>query len=84
MLDFSMEHDIPYLAFNRESDQCMSCGYQGHIDEVCPRCEGTNIEHLARVTGYLTGDYKSAFNEGKISEKEDREKHIEVIDLTEQ
>ena len=70
MLDFSMEHDIPYLAFNRESDQCMSCGYQGHIDEVCPRCEGTNIEHLARVTGYLTGDYKSAFNEGEISEKE--------------
>jgi len=27
------------------------------------------------VTGYLTGDYKSAFNQGKQAEVEDRVKH---------
>ena len=31
---------------------------------------------LRRVTGYLTGDYKEAFNYGKQCETEDRVKHI--------
>lgn len=83
MLDYSMEHDIPYQAFNRVSDQCIDCGYQGFIEQDCPKCGSSNIEHLARVTGYLTGDYKSAFNEGKIDETEDRVKHIEIINFVE-
>ena len=42
---------------------------------VCPQCGGEHIQHLRRVTGYLTGDYKTAFNKGKQAETEDRYKH---------
>ena len=38
--------------------------------------EGVKFERIRRVTGYLTGDYKSAFNKGKIQETEMRVKHI--------
>ena len=41
----------------------------------CPNCGSTNIRRLRRVTGYLTGDYKTAFNPGKIDEVEHRVKH---------
>ena len=36
-----------------------------------------NISRLRRVTGYLTGDYKTAVNYGKQEEVKDRVKHIE-------
>ena len=38
-------------------------------------CNSTHIQQLRRVTGYLTGDYKSAFNLGKQQETEMRVKH---------
>jgi ribonucleoside-triphosphate reductase len=38
-------------------------------------CGGHDIQHLRRVTGYLTGDYKTAFNFGKQQETEMRVKH---------
>ena len=34
------------------------------------------IQQLRRVTGYLTGNYKTAFNKGKQDEVEKRVKHI--------
>ena len=43
---------------------------------TCPECGSTNISRLRRVTGYLTGDYKTAFNVGKQDEVENRVKHI--------
>ena len=45
------------------------------INESCPICGGKNIRRLRRVTGYLTGDYKTAFNKGKQAEVEDRYQH---------
>ena len=36
------------------------------------------IQMLRRVTGYLTGSYKDAFNEGKQQEVEMRVKHSNV------
>ena len=52
------------------------CGYVDEMNSVCPVCGSTNIKKLRRVTGYLTGDYKEAFNYGKQCETEDRVKHI--------
>ena len=34
------------------------------------------FKRLRRVTGYLTGDYLSRFNDSKIAEVKDRVKHI--------
>ena len=58
---------------------CMDCGYQAEInDDECPVCKSKNIQRLRRVTGYLTGDFKTAFNKGKVCETEDRVKHTGV------
>ena len=38
-------------------------------------CGGKRIRRLRRVTGYLTGDYEEAFNEGKKDEVRYRVKH---------
>ena len=75
MVDYAMEKDIPYFAINLPNDMCNDCGYTGLIDEKCPKCGKENISRLRRVTGYLTGDYKSAFNKGKQIETEQRVIH---------
>ncbi len=74
---YAMEKDIPYFAVNIPVDTCQNCGYTDEMNDECPMCGSKNIQRLRRVTGYLTGDYKTAFNKGKIAETEDRVKHIE-------
>jgi ribonucleoside-triphosphate reductase len=76
IVNYAMEKDIPYAAINTPNDTCEDCHYRGEMNDVCPKCGGTKISHLRRVTGYLTGDYKSAFNNGKQAEVEDRVKHM--------
>ena len=76
IVNYAMEKDIPYAAINTPNDTCEICHYRGEMNDVCPKCGGTKISHLRRVTGYLTGDYKSAFNNGKQAEVEDRVKHM--------
>ena len=75
LVNYAMDKDIPYFALNVPNDMCAECGYTGLINDSCPACGGTNIQRLRRVTGYLTGDYRSAFNKGKQAEVEDRYKH---------
>ena len=75
IVNYAMEKDIPYFAVNVPNDQCDSCGYIDEIGEECPVCGNKKIRRLRRVTGYLTGDYKTAFNHGKQKEVEDRVKH---------
>ena len=75
LVNYAIEKDIPYFAINVPSDTCMKCGHQGEINDKCPECGSENIERLRRVTGYLTGNYKTAFNEGKQQEVEMRVKH---------
>ena len=75
LVNYAMDKDIPYFAINVPSDSCNDCGYQGSIDGNCPKCGSSNIQRLRRVTGYLTGSYKDAFNPGKIAEVEARIKH---------
>ena len=74
---YAMEHDIPYFAVNVPNDTCLDCGYCDEFNDRCPQCGSTNIQQLRRVTGYLTGNYKTAFNRGKQAETEARVKHNE-------
>ena len=72
---YAMNKDIPYLAINIPNDTCLDCGYTDEFNDHCPECGSTNIQQLRRVTGYLTGNYKTAFNKGKQCETEARVKH---------
>lgn len=75
LVNYAMDKDIPYFAVNVPNDICNNCGYTDDMGETCPQCGSTNIQRLRRVTGYLTGDYKTAFNYGKQKETEARVKH---------
>ena len=81
LVDYAKSKDIPYYAINVPNDTCLDCGFTGEIPEdgVCPVCGSDRIERLRRVTGYLTGNYKTAFNEGKIQETEMRFKHSDLL-----
>ena len=80
LVNYAMDKDIPYFAINTDNNLCNDCGYQdSDLEDVCPKCGSTNIQQLKRVTGYLTGNYKTAFNAGKQAEVEDRVKHTGVI-----
>lgn len=80
IVNYAMDKDIPYLAINIPNDTCLECGFTGEFNDHCPMCASTHIQQLRRVTGYLTGDYKTAFNNGKQAEVEDRVKHVGVLE----
>ena len=75
LVNYAMDKDIPYFAINVPNDTCLSCGYTDEFNDKCPECGCEEIQQLRRVTGYLTGSYKTAFNKGKIQETEMRVKH---------
>ena len=75
LVDYAMDKDIPYFAVNVPNDTCLDCGYCDEFNDECPVCGSNNIQQLRRVTGYLTGNYKTAFNKGKQAEVEARVKH---------
>ena len=81
IVTYAMDKDIPYFAVNVPNDTCLECGWTGEIENECPECGSTNIQRLRRVTGYLTGDYKTAFNKGKQQEVEQRFKHSKKLKL---
>lgn len=81
VVNYAMDHDVPYFAVNVPNDLCMDCGYTGLIDKDCPMCKSSNIQRLRRVTGYLTGDYLTSFNKGKQAEVRDRFKHSQKWDV---
>ena len=79
IVNYAMDHDVPYFAINVPNDTCMNCGYCDEIGDACPECGSSDIQRLRRVTGYLTGNYKTAFNLGKQQEVELRVKHNRVM-----
>lgn len=72
------ENGIGYGSINHPVDRDPICGYNGIIDDVCPKCGRTEQEHkferIRRITGYLVGTL-DRFNTGKRAEERDRVKH---------
>ena len=68
LVNFAMNSDIPYFAINPVVDSCRKCGYSGEIEDTCPKCGSDSILRLRRVTGYISNDAFTAFNDGKIDE----------------
>ena len=79
IVNYAMDKDIPYFAINVPNDTCLDCGYTDEFNDKCPICGSDHIQQLRRVTGYLTGDYKTAFNLGKQQETEMRFKHSKEL-----
>lgn len=80
IVNYAMDHDIPYFAVNVPNDTCLECGYCDEFNDSCPVCGSHDIQQLRRVTGYLTGNYKTAFNWGKQKEVEARVKHTGALE----
>ena len=76
IVNYAMDKDIPYFAINVPNDTCLDCGYSDEFNDHCPECGSDNIQQLRRVTGYLTGNYTTAFNLGKQEEVRMRKKHL--------
>ena len=77
-----LDSDCPYNGINIPDNRCSDCGYNGKLTEdgKCPKCGSSNTKMMGRVTGYITGDYRSSFNLGKQMEFKDRVKHNQYID----
>lgn len=79
IVNYAMDKDIPYFAINVPNDTCLECSYTDEFNDKCPMCGSEHIQQLRRVTGYLTGDYKTAFNKGKQQEVGLRYKHTKEL-----
>ncbi len=77
------ESGMGYGSINHPIDRDPVCGYNGIIDDVCPKCGRTEDEHnldferIRRITGYLVGTL-GRFNDAKRAEERDRVKHSVV------
>lgn len=76
IVNYAMDKDIPYFAINVPNDTCLECGYCDEFNDSCPMCGSSHIQQLRRVTGYLTGNYTTAFNLGKQQETNMRIRHM--------
>lgn len=77
LVDYAMEHDIPYFAINLKINQCHECGeriWDTSLTE-CPKCGSKEIDQLGRVTGYLSTTVKH-FNYAKQEEFKNRVNHF--------
>lgn len=74
IVNYAMEHDIPYFAINIPLDYCRDCHTQGDFNGSCPECGSSNIEMLRRVTGYLAQSVEH-MNSGKQDEVSKRVRH---------
>ncbi|MFA7376741.1 MAG: anaerobic ribonucleoside triphosphate reductase [Acholeplasmataceae bacterium] len=73
------ETGIGYGSINHPIDRDPICGYQGIIDNICPKCgrDETDypFERIRRITGYLVGTL-DRFNDAKKEEVMKRVKHL--------
>ena len=80
VIRFMKEQGIGYGSVNHPVDRDPVCGYNGIIDNECPKChrqEGDgapDFERIRRITGYLVGTI-DRWNNAKRSEEKDRVKH---------
>ena len=73
------DNGIGYGSVNHPIDRDPVCGYNGIIDNICPKCgrheDDVKFERIRRITGYLVGTL-DRFNDGKRAEVESRVKHM--------
>ena len=77
LVDYAMEHDIPYFAINLKIGHCHNCHeriWDLSVDK-CPRCGCDKIDQLGRVTGYLSTTVEH-FNKAKQAEFKNRTNHF--------
>lgn len=72
--------EIGYGSINHPVDRDPECGYNGIINDTCPKCgrkecAGHPFERIRRITGYLVGTLDK-WNNAKRAEERDRTKHI--------
>jgi ribonucleoside-triphosphate reductase len=79
ILDYTMDHDVPYQAFNIPISECAECGERIWDDNLlcCPKCGSIKKSVLGRITGYLSTTVEH-FNKGKQKEFFDRVKHTSL------
>lgn len=66
--------EIGYFAFTRDFTICCSCHHiEAGIEEVCPLCNSTKVDHLSRITGYVQP--VSGWNAAKKQEFKDRRRY---------
>ncbi|BDD00244.1 anaerobic ribonucleoside-triphosphate reductase [Persicobacter psychrovividus] len=75
VVQHAMNSGVYYFAMNIPIDDCMECGERGLMPEECPKCGSDDIMRLRRVTGYITGNFRERFNNGKQEEVGMRVKH---------
>jgi ribonucleoside-triphosphate reductase len=74
------ENGIGYGSVNHPVDRDPVCGFNGIIDNECPKCHrtendgGPKFERIRRITGYLVGT-TDRWNNAKRAEERDRIKH---------
>ena len=74
------ENGIGYGSVNHPVDRDPVCGFNGIIDNECPKChrteadDGPKFERIRRITGYLVGT-TDRWNNAKRAEERDRVKH---------
>ncbi|MDO4290972.1 MAG: anaerobic ribonucleoside triphosphate reductase [Eggerthellaceae bacterium] len=80
VIRYMKECGMGYGSVNHPVDRDPVCGYNGIIEDVCPKCGRTEDEHnqpferIRRITGYLVGTL-DRFNDAKRAEEHDRVKH---------
>jgi anaerobic ribonucleoside-triphosphate reductase len=80
IIRYMKESGIGYGSINHPVDRDPICGYNGIIDNECPKCHrteedgGPEFERIRRITGYLVGT-TDRWNNAKRAEERDRMKH---------
>lgn len=75
---------VGYFGLNMPVDQCFECGFHGDFSctnkgFTCPNCgnrDGSKMNVIRRVSGYLSAPNERPFNKGKQSEVMKRVKHM--------
>lgn len=71
------DNDMGYAAVNFPVDICRDCGLNGVIEtDTCPKCGGSNISRVRRITGYLST--LDNFNDAKLAEAKARRTHMKL------
>lgn len=76
IVDLMDKYNIGYCSVNHNRNRCMTCGYEDASEnlEICPKCGGSDIDKLQRITGYLVGT-TDRWNNAKLAELNDRIVH---------